>query len=138
VAQHRSARSRQSVALVVVIAVVSALGACSADETASTTSSTTLVDPDTPPDGASLYVASCGECHGDDLRGTVKGPSHLSIVYEPNHHSDDSFRSAIANGVPAHHWDFGDMPPVPGLTTAEVDAIIAYVREQQELHGFEE
>ena len=48
--------------------------------------------------GAEVYQQSCASCHGPDLRGTDKGPSHLSIVYEPNHHSDDSFRSAIANG----------------------------------------
>jgi cytochrome c1 len=58
-------------------------------------------------------------------------------VYEPGHHPDDSFRAAVAEGAVAHHWDFGDMPPVPGLTDDEVDQIIAFIREQQELHGFE-
>lgn len=87
--------------------------------------------------GAELYQANCASCHGEDLRGTAKGPSHLSVVYEPNHHSDDSFRSAVANGAPAHHWSFGDMPPVAGLTSAEVDAIIAFVRQVQEEQGLE-
>jgi len=88
-------------------------------------------------DGAALYEQSCASCHGSDLRGTDQGPSHLSEVYEPGHHSDDSFRAAIARGVPAHHWDFGDMEPVPGLDDAEVDAIIAYIRQQQQAEGFE-
>lgn len=89
-------------------------------------------------DGAALYAANCASCHGADLRGTSQGPSHLSIVYEPNHHGDEAFRSAIRNGAAQHHWDFGDMPPVEGLTDDEVDAIIAFVRAEQEEQGFEQ
>ncbi len=88
------------------------------------------------PHGAAVYAASCASCHGADLRGTEEGPSHLSIVYEPNHHSDESFRRAIANGAPAHHFDFGDMPPVPGLTDEDVEAVIAFVRAEQTRQGF--
>lgn len=88
-------------------------------------------------DGAALYGANCASCHGADLRGTSQGPSHLSIVYEPNHHGDEAFRSAIRNGAVQHHWDFGEMPPVEGLTDDEVDAIIAFVRAEQEEQGFE-
>lgn len=91
----------------------------------------------TSADGAALYEESCASCHGSDLRGTERGPSHLSEVYEPGHHSDESFRSAIRNGSPAHHWTFGDMPPVAGLDDDEVEAIIAFVRERQEAEGFE-
>jgi mono/diheme cytochrome c family protein len=87
--------------------------------------------------GEALYQQSCALCHGADLRGTELGPSFLSQVYEPGHHPDASFRAAVAQGAVAHHWDFGDMPPVAGLTDDEVDDIIAFVREQQELHGFE-
>ena len=65
--------------------------------------------------GQALYEQSCAVCHGKDLRGTAKGPSHLSKVYEPGHHSDASFVAAIRQGSPQHHWDFGDMPPVEGL-----------------------
>lgn len=87
--------------------------------------------------GEELYQANCASCHGTDLRGTNKGPSHLSIVYEPGHHGDDAFRSAVANGVGQHHWPFGDMEPVPGLSDSDVDDIIAYVREVQEREGLE-
>ena len=87
--------------------------------------------------GAELYAANCASCHGSDMRGTDRGPSHLSIVYEPNHHGDDSFRSAIAQGARAHHWNFGDMPAVGGLADDEVDAIIAFIRSEQERQGFE-
>lgn len=87
--------------------------------------------------GEPLYQASCASCHGADLRGTDKGPSHLSIVYEANHHGDGAFILAALRGVPQHHWPYGDMPPVPGLGEEDLEAIIAYVREQQRLHGFE-
>ena len=71
------------------------------------------------------------------MRGTDDGPSHLSIVYEPNHHGDDSFRSAIANGAPQHHWAFGDMEPVEGLSDADIEAVIDYVRAEQQRQGFD-
>lgn len=88
--------------------------------------------------GAEVYGESCASCHGADLRGTDQGPSHLSIVYEPNHHPDEAFRSAIANGAPQHHWPFGDMPPVEGLSNDDVDAVIAFIRGEQQRLGFEE
>ena len=88
-------------------------------------------------EGEPLYQASCAECHGSDLRGTDKGPSHLSIVYEPNHHGDAVFALAVINGAPQHHWPFGDMDPVPGLDDADIERIVAYVRENQRIHGFE-
>lgn len=97
-------------------------------------------DPATEPSGsggADLYAQNCASCHGADLGGTDDGPSHLSSFYEPNHHGDDAFRSAISNGSRQHHWNFGDMPPVTGLTDAEVDDIISYVRSEQERRGFD-
>lgn len=87
--------------------------------------------------GRELYTARCASCHGADLEGTDRGPSHLSKVYEPSHHGDFAFRAAVANGVRAHHWRFGDMPPVEGLSEADVKAIVAYIREEQERRGFE-
>jgi mono/diheme cytochrome c family protein len=87
--------------------------------------------------GAELYVIHCAECHGNDLRGTDKGPSHLSIVYEPNHHGDGAFLFAVQRGSRAHHWSFGDMPPIEGISVDDIDAIVAFVRETQRLEGFE-
>ncbi|HEX9260710.1 MAG TPA: cytochrome c [Acidimicrobiales bacterium] len=88
-------------------------------------------------DGASLYAASCATCHGRDLRGTPLGPSMLSVVYEPSHHSDESFFAAVRNGVVPHHWNFGPMPPVGGLSDDDITAIIAHVRATQNREGFE-
>lgn len=94
-------------------------------------------DPGMVATGAGLYAANCAECHGSDLRGTDKGPSHLSVIYEPSHHADGAFHFAVRDGSRAHHWNFGDMPPVAGLTTDDIDAIVAFVRETQRIEGFE-
>lgn len=87
--------------------------------------------------GEATFAASCAACHGTDLRGTAQGPSLLSEVYVPGHHADISFLVAVQRGVPAHHWGFGDMPPIEGLTEEDVAAIIGFVRETQRIEGFE-
>ncbi len=85
--------------------------------------------------GRDLFDNNCARCHGDEASGTDLGPPLVHIYYEPNHHPDTSFRSAVWNGVPEHHWSFGDMPPVPGLSPEEVEEIIWYVRETQRAGG---
>ncbi|MFP3882546.1 MAG: c-type cytochrome [Actinomycetota bacterium] len=87
--------------------------------------------------GEELFQANCAQCHGFDLRGTNTGPSLLSEVYEPSHHGDGAFLVAVQSGSPQHHWNFGDMPPVPGLSEEDVEAIVAFVRERQRVEGFE-
>lgn len=94
-------------------------------------------DPALVAAGEPLYQDNCASCHGADLRGTDQGPSHLSVVYEPNHHGDAAFFLAVRNGSPQHHWPFGDMAPVEGLSDPEIERIVAYVREQQRINGFE-
>ena len=88
-------------------------------------------------DGATVYQARCASCHGSDLRGSDNGPSLLSIVYEPGHHGDDSFRSAIRNGVGQHHWAFGNMPAVPDITDEQIERVIIFIRTQQDELGFD-
>lgn len=117
---------------VTLIALSAVLAAACGDD------SEPAATPTSDLDGAGLYAANCASCHGADLQGTSQGPSHLSIVYEPNHHGDGAFRAAIRNGAPQHHWDFGDMPPVEGLTDDEVGAIISFIRAEQEERGFEQ
>lgn len=106
------------------------LAGCSGDSSATS-------NGDSPVQGEAIYQQSCASCHGSDLRGTDQGPSHLSVVYEPAHHPDAAFRSAIENGAQAHHWGFGDMAPVSGLDDDEIEAVIVYIRQQQEGQGFE-
>ena len=96
-----------------------------------------------PPDvsllarGGEVFATSCAECHGTDLRGTDRGPSFLSSVYEPDHHADIAFLLAAQRGVGQHHWRFGDMPPVDGVSEADIAAVVAFVRDTQSTEGFE-
>jgi mono/diheme cytochrome c family protein len=88
-------------------------------------------------DGERLFNDNCARCHGPRATGTDAGPPLVHVVYEPNHHADIAFQRAVALGVPAHHWRFGNMPPVPGVDEAAVARIIAYVRWLQREAGIE-
>lgn len=88
-----------------------------------------------PAAGKVLYEQSCASCHGADLKGSDKGPPFLHRVYEPSHHANLAFQLAVKNGVRAHHWQFGDMKPVSGLTPDDVAHITAYVRAEQRRAG---
>lgn len=127
-ARATRALTRPAIAVALFVMFVVAAAACGSD------GSDVAISPG---DGAALYAANCALCHGTDLRGTEMGPSQLSMVYEPGHHPDDSFRAAISNGVTPHHWQFGPMPPVAGLDDDEIDAIIAHIRDIQKREGFE-
>ena len=85
--------------------------------------------------GARLFAANCAVCHGANATGTEQGPPLLHRIYEPGHHPDASFQRAVAQGVMSHHWRFGHMPPVAGLSRKDVAKIIAYVRELQSANG---
>ena len=62
-------------------------------------------------------------------------PPLVPIIYEPSHHGDESFQRVVAMGVRGHHWPFGDMPPVGGITRADVKMITVYIRELQLANG---
>ncbi|MCF6232250.1 MAG: cytochrome c [Rhodobacteraceae bacterium] len=82
------------------------------------------------------FDAKCAQCHGANAAGqNGVAPSLIHKIYEPNHHSDAAFLVAAKNGVRAHHWRFGNMPPVPGLTDADVLNITRYIREVQKENG---
>jgi len=87
--------------------------------------------------GQSLFAAHCAACHGTDALGTDQGPPLIHRIYEPSHHSDLAFYRAIALGVHQHHWEFGDMPPVPAVSGEEAAHIIAWIRRQQRSAGIE-
>lgn len=86
--------------------------------------------------GEGAFNARCALCHGAGAGGgTGIGPPLVHPIYEPGHHQDFAFRNAVRNGVTAHHWEFGNMPPVPGVSDAEIASIICYVRELQRAQG---
>jgi len=85
--------------------------------------------------GKSLYEANCAQCHGADLRGTPQGPPLLHRVYQPSHHADIAFQLAAKYGTRQHHWNFGDMQPVNGVTPDDVAHITVYVRDRQRQAG---
>lgn len=79
---------------------------------------------------------NCAACHGENAVGQDGvAPPLVHKIYEPSHHGDESFQRAVAMGVRAHHWKFGNMPAIEGLTRADVKAITAYVRELQRHNG---
>ena len=53
----------------------------------------------------------------------------------PGHHGDGSFFIAPKQGARAHHWKFGDMKKVEGVTDAQLKNIVAYVRAVQQANG---
>lgn len=86
--------------------------------------------------GEKAFDAVCAACHGQNAAGKMgNGPPLIHKIYEPSHHGDMAFHMAVQNGVRAHHWRFGNMPAQEGLTRADVEAIIAYVRAVQKVNG---
>lgn len=85
--------------------------------------------------GKVLFETNCAGCHGQMGGGTDQGPPLVHDIYNPGHHADISFLLAARNGVRAHHWPFGNMPPQPQVNEAQIEAIVKYVRELQEANG---
>jgi len=87
--------------------------------------------------GEATFNANCAACHGKQAAGTDHGPPLVHKIYEPHHHGDPAFQLAAANGVRAHHWEFGNMPKVEGVTPQDVDQIVKYVRWLQRQAGIQ-
>ena len=100
----------------------------------------TVVVPELSPEatiGMASFETYCIECHGKNAAGTDKGPPLVHPVYRSAHYGDFSFVRAVTNGVPQHHWLFGNMPPQPAIRRDEIDHIIVYLRELQRANGIE-
>jgi mono/diheme cytochrome c family protein len=96
------------------------------------------VEPKMTPElnlGKMNYEAYCASCHGKTARGTDKGPTFISRIYHPGHHSDGAFFVAAHNGARAHHWQFGNMEPVPEVNDSQLESIVIYVRAVQQANG---
>lgn len=87
--------------------------------------------------GETKFKANCAACHGERGVGTDHGPPLVHKIYEPNHHGDQTFLMAAANGVRAHHWNFGNMPKIEAATPSDVTDMIAYVRWLQRQAGIQ-
>lgn len=88
--------------------------------------------------GQRIFETACAACHGINAVG-IEGsaPPLVHVIYEPSHHGDEAFQRAIVNGVRSHHWRFGNMPPVEGLTRGDVTMIVTYIRELQRANGIQ-
>jgi len=88
--------------------------------------------------GKRIFDAKCAVCHGENAAGTNgTAPPLIHRFYRPGHHSDASFIRAAKVGVQAHHWNFGNMPPVSGVTDGDVKLVVRYVREIQRANGIQ-
>ncbi|NRB16795.1 MAG: cytochrome c [Rhodobacteraceae bacterium] len=86
--------------------------------------------------GKGIFDNACASCHGENAAGTNGlAPPLVHKIYEPSHHADEAFQRAASLGVKSHHWPFGDMPPVQGLTRGDVTMVVAYIRTLQRANG---
>ncbi len=85
--------------------------------------------------GHEVFKENCAACHGGNAGGTEQGPPLIHYIYNPGHHGDQAFYRAVRQGVRAHHWPFGDMPPQSQVSNAEVAEILAFIRETQVANG---
>lgn len=116
-----------------LVIALGAAPACSQSESPS--QSAAVAVPADLQSGEQKFVANCSACHGVGGVGTKQGPPLVHKVYEPNHHGDAAFQRAAANGVQSHHWEFGNMPKIPGVTSSDVELIVKYVRWLQKQAG---
>lgn len=116
-------------------AIALALGGCSAAVASAAPPQTPAPSPADSLTGEQRFNQTCAACHGERGRGTPSGPPLVHKIYEPGHHSDAAFMLAVRNGVTQHHWTFGNMPPQPQVSDAQVRLITAYVRGLQREAG---
>ncbi len=96
--------------------------------------------PPTPAEhaeGEAAFELNCSLCHGHQALGSEMGPALVHEHYAPGHHADAAFELAVRQGVPAHHWRFGNMPPQPHVSQEETQRITAYVRWLQRQAGID-
>ncbi|WP_093149158.1 c-type cytochrome [Aliiruegeria lutimaris] len=86
--------------------------------------------------GRTAFDAKCAGCHGTHAAGQQGvAPPLVHKIYEPGHHGDMAFLLAAKTGVRAHHWSFGSMPPVEGISDTEIARVTLYIRELQRENG---
>ncbi len=123
----------RTIGITIILFMLGAVPACSQSETKPKGAAAPV--PADLQAGEQKFVANCSTCHGVEGVGTTQGPPLVHKIYEPNHHGDAAFQRAAANGVKAHHWQFGDMPKIDAVKPDDVDQIVKYVRWLQKQAG---
>lgn len=85
--------------------------------------------------GKEIFDVNCASCHGKNAAGGDGAPPLIHDIYNPGHHGDTAFLNAVQNGVTQHHWNYGNMAPLEGLTELHVAAMVKYIRELQVANG---
>jgi len=85
--------------------------------------------------GYALFRNACATCHGTKADGTDNGPALIIRTYHPGRHADIAFYRAVKLGVRQHHFHFGGMPPIDGISEAEIANIVMFIRETQKANG---
>jgi mono/diheme cytochrome c family protein len=85
--------------------------------------------------GQVVFNSNCASCHGVNAAGGIGGPPLIHTLYNPGHHSNKSFVSAVRNGVNQHHWKFGNMPPQRQVAFGDMVYLMKFIREVQEQNG---
>jgi quinoprotein glucose dehydrogenase len=67
--------------------------------------------------GLAVFQRDCQTCHGADRSGTPNGASLIGVA---GRLSAEEMRSTVMNGK-------GRMPPMPHLSSTDVDAVVAYL-----------
>jgi mono/diheme cytochrome c family protein len=120
----------------VAVAVLFGIAALVASRMA--TRSTGIVIPELSAEGLrgmDDFAHYCAGCHGTDAGGTDKGPPLIHPIYAPGHHGDVAIQFAVRGGSRAHHWNFGDMPRIDGVSDSELSEIIVFLRAVQRANG---
>ena len=126
-------RASRTIRVGLFVLILGAAPACSQSET--TPKGAVAPAPAELQGGVQKFAANCSACHGAGGIGTSQGPPLVHKIYEPKHRGDAAFQRAAANGVKAHHWEFGDMPKIDGVTPDDVEQIVKYVRWLQKQAG---
>lgn len=88
--------------------------------------------------GRDIINTQCMACHGVDGTGfSKKGPPLLHPMYREEIFPDFHFKRVLREGRPQKNWRFGPMPSQPQLSDADMNGIIAFVREVHTATGVE-
>jgi len=88
--------------------------------------------------GEAAYNKNCASCHGADAAGQDGVAPPLRAPHlRAGHHGDQAFLVAAQVGARAHHWSFGNMPPVEGVAAEDIGLIVDYVRGLKRANGTE-